>query len=204
MPDTLTPSRPPVAENGISVGGVAGPPPLTDQEQFDAAVNRDSRIVMQILAGVAVLAALVMSTVALVLASAKSTTNAPAPAATAAAVVAPVPSAAVAKPIDLKVIGASKLGPDGKKHDVFTKTEFAVKVGQPLKLRINNTDDVPHSITAPVAGVSLTIKPGTHTYRLIVTQAGRFQWFCIIPCDSDAHGWAMQTSGYMAGYITAT
>jgi hypothetical protein len=26
----------------------------------------------------------------------------------------------------------------------------------------------------------------------------------MIPCDSDAHGWAMQNPGFMSGYITAT
>jgi plastocyanin len=177
-----------------------------DQRQFDEAVNRKGKVVLEWLAGVGVVAALAMSMVALIQSGEKNeagVTTPPAPTAGAAAPAQPT-SLAAAKPIDLKIVGASKLGPDGKKHDVFTKTEFAVKVGQPLKLRINNTDDVPHSITAPVAGVNLTIKPGTHTYKLIVTQAGRFQWFCIIPCDSDAHGWAMQNPGFMAGYITAT
>jgi hypothetical protein len=28
----------------------------------------------------------------------------------------------------------------GTKHDVFTKTNFAVKLGQPMELRIDNTD----------------------------------------------------------------
>jgi len=112
-----------------------------------------------------------------------------------------VPSA---KTVSLEVVGGSKLGPDGKKHDAFTKTNFAVKVGQPLKLRIDNTDDVPHSITAPVPGVNITVQPGTHTYTLVVNQAGHFLWFCIIPCDSDANGWAMQHAGFMSGYITAS
>ena len=37
------------------------------------------------------------------------------------------------KTISFKVIPASKIGPDGIKHDAFTKTEFAVKVGQKLE-----------------------------------------------------------------------
>ncbi|MCW3069247.1 MAG: hypothetical protein JWL67_1872 [Solirubrobacterales bacterium] len=178
-----------------------------DQQQFDEAVNSKGKIVLEWLAGAGVVAALVMSMVALVqsgkgsettLAAQPAVGQAQAPSAVQA------PSTATTKPVDLKIIGASKLGPDGKKHDVFTKTEFAVKVGQPLKLRINNTDDVPHSITAPVAGLNITIQPGTHTYSLVITQAGKFQWFCIIPCDSDSHGWAMQNAGFMSGYITAT
>jgi heme/copper-type cytochrome/quinol oxidase subunit 2 len=108
------------------------------------------------------------------------------------------------EPVSLKIIGAYKVGPDGKKHDVFTKSEFAVHVGQPLTLKIDNTDDVPHSITSPVAGVNITIQPGVHEYKMTVNEKGRFQWFCVIPCDSDAKGWAMEHAGFMAGYITAT
>ena len=197
----------PASESPDSAGSGQSPRAQTeaiDQRQFDEAVSRKGKMVLEWLAGAGVVAALAMSMVALIQSGEKNEAVTTPPASTGAAATGQAPSVVPAKPIDLKVIGASKLGPDGKKHDVFTKTEFAVKVGQPLKLRINNTDDVPHSITAPVAGVNLTIKPGTHTYKLIVTQAGRFQWFCIIPCDSDAHGWAMQTPGFMAGYITAT
>lgn len=156
---------------------------------------------MQILAGVAVLAALVMSTVALVLASAKSTTNAPAVAATAAAVVAPVPSGA---PLNVTITGSNKLGSDGKMHDSFSKTNFAVKVGQPITLRVNNTDSSPHSITSAEAGVSIILLPGVHNYTFTVQKAGHFSWLCILTCDSGAAGWAMTHPGYMAGYITAT
>jgi plastocyanin len=201
MPSTLTPGSPSVAENGQPVGGAASQPALTDQEQFDAVVNRDSRIVMQILAGVAVLAALVMSTVALVLASAKSSANAPAVAATAAAVVAPVPGGA---PLNVTITGSNKLGSDGKMHDSFSKTNFAVKVGQPITLRVNNTDSSPHSITSAEAGVSVILLPGVHNYTFTVQKAGHFSWLCILTCDSGAAGWAMTHPGYMAGYITAT
>jgi hypothetical protein len=181
-----------------------------DQRDFDKAVDRTGKTLLEWLAGVGILAALTMSIIALAQSSgghpssmvARST---PTPAAPAAAVApAQAPSAVPTKTVTLEVIGGYKPGPDGKKHDAFTKTEFAVKVGQPLKLQINNTDDVPHSITAPVAGLNITIKPGTHTYTLVVTHAGRFQWFCITPCDTDANGWGMQNAGFMSGYITAT
>ena len=84
------------------------------------------------------------------------------------------------------------------------KTEFAVKVGQPIKLRIDNTDNQPHSITAPEANVNIIAMPGIHTYVLYVTKPGRYLWFCVFPCDSNANGWAMKHQGYMSGYITAT
>ena len=102
------------------------------------------------------------------------------------------------------MIPGGKLGPDGIMHDTFTQTEFAVKVGQKLDLKIDNTDEGEHSITSPEIGVNIIVKPGVHTYELVVKEKGRFSWFCVIPCDDTANGWAMQHAGYMAGYITAT
>jgi plastocyanin len=112
--------------------------------------------------------------------------------------------AAVPTAVKLKVIPSIKRGPDGKLHDAFTVTNFAVHVGQPVKLTIDNTDDQPHSITAPSAGVSIVAKPGVHSYTLLVEKSGRFLWYCAYPCDSDAHGWAMSHPGFMSGYITAS
>jgi heme/copper-type cytochrome/quinol oxidase subunit 2 len=176
-----------------------------DQRQFDEAVNNKGKVVLEWLAGAGILAAVLMSTVALiqsgehkeVLISSGNTTT-PTTSTSAAA------SKPALQPVSLKIVGAFKPGPDGKRHDAFTTTDFAVHVGQPLTLTIDNTDDVPHSITSPAAGVNITIQPGVHDYKLVVNEAGRFQWFCVIPCDSDAKGWAMEHAGFMAGYITAT
>ncbi len=187
----------PGAENGTT-------PPVSDQQKFDEVVDRDSRIVLGILGGIAVMAALIMSTVALVQSSNKAVTTVTK---TVAAVAVPgtTPAApAVAKPIELAIEGSSKKGPDGKMHDAFTKTEFAAEVGKPTELKITNKDDVPHSITSAEAGVNITVMPGTHTYAINATTKGKFEWVCIIPCDSDANGWAMTHPGYMAGYITVT
>jgi nitrous oxide reductase len=177
-----------------------------DQRQFDEAVNRNGKIVLQALAGAGIVAAFLMSMVALNQSGQRHEANvALQPAASQASPAAPAAAVRSAtKAVDVKVIGSYKTGPDGKKHDAFTRTEFAVKVGQPLTLKIDNTDNVPHSITSPVAGVNITVQPGVHSYSLIVSKAGRFQWYCMIPCDSDAHGWAMQNPGFMSGYITAT
>jgi hypothetical protein len=177
-----------------------------DQAEFDAAVNRDGKIVLEWLAGVGVVAALFMSIVALTQSSEHNTvtvtsgTAAPVTSATASSTTAGGPT----KTISLKVVAAGKLGPDKIMHDTFTKTEFAVKVGQKLDLKINNTDEGEHSITSPVLGVNIIIKPGVHTYEMIVKEKGRFSWFCVIPCDDTANGWAMQHAGYMGGFITAT
>lgn len=111
-----------------------------------------------------------------------------------------MPGSAGTPMIRLSVAGGNKLGPDGKMHDSFSQTNFAVKVGQPVLLRISNADSASHSITAPATGVSITVLPGVHTYSLVAATAGRFEWFCVLPCDP----WSMTHPGYMAGYITAT
>jgi membrane fusion protein, multidrug efflux system len=179
---------------------------IRDQEAFDESVDRGGRTVLEILAGVGIFAALLMSIVALNQSSEHNTVTV-----TSATAAPPASSAttgvgatAPAKLISLEVVAASKLGPDKIKHDTFTKTEFAVKVGQRLDLTINNTDEGEHSITSPQIGVNIVVKPGIHTYELVVKEKGRFSWFCLIPCDDHANGWAMQHAGYMSGYITAT
>jgi hypothetical protein len=100
----------------------------------------------------------------------------------------------------LTVSPGIKPGADGKLHDAFSVTNFYVHAGQAIKLVINNTDDAVHSIVAPGAGVSITVKPGTHTYTLLVRKAGRFEWFCGMPCDP----YSMAHDGYMRGFITAS
>jgi hypothetical protein len=176
--------------------------PPTDQERFDAEVIRKGRVVLQVLAGIGVFAALIMSSIALAVAGGHPATTTVFRAAPAipAAPVAAVPPVAAPQPISLSVAGGVKQGPDGKLHDAFSKTNFTVKVGQPILLRIDNKDDAPHSITAAGTGVNITVRPGVHTYRLVATKAGRFEWMCVLPCDP----WAMMHPGYMAGYITAT
>jgi hypothetical protein len=150
---------------------------------------------LKALAGAGLLAAVLMSTIALVQSSEKKEARA---AAQAAAQIAALPP--VAKMVALSVIAEYKPGPEGEKHDAFTTTEFAVQAGRPQELRIDNTDTVPHSITAPEAGINIVVMPGTRTYTLLVKRPGRFLWFCTFVCDE----WAMQHPGYMSGYITAS
>jgi hypothetical protein len=199
---------------------IADPSPSSEQEKFDAAVERNSNAALIVLAAVAIVAAVGMSTIALVRSSrtqpaaamAMPMTTAPAAATAMAgpmttaptAPTAPAAAAAPAAPIRLSVAGSNKLGPDGKMHDSFSKTDFVVKVGRPTRLRIDNADSSPHSITSTATGVSITVRPGVHTYTMVATRAGRFEWVCVLPCDSAAGGWAMTHPGYMAGYITAS
>ena len=172
------------------------------RRQFSTAHNGNGRIALEAIAGLGIVAALTMSAVALVNRGTETARATLSPA-EALASISPA-SLAAAKVVDTTIIPESKLGPDGIKHDAYTVTEFAVKVDQPLKLRIDNTDNQPHSITAPEANVSIIAMPGTHTYVLYVTKPGKYLWFCVFPCDSNAEGWAMKHRGYMSGYITAT
>jgi plastocyanin len=174
---------------------------VRDQAQFDEAVNRTGKHVLEWLAGAGILAAVVMSAVALIQSGQR---NQPAAAAQAPVALAAAPAPAAVQTLETKIAPGWKQGPDGKKHDAFTQTEFAVKVGDTVRLRVDNTDEGEHSITAPQLGVNILIKPGVHTYSFVVHRAGRFQWFCLVPCDDDSHGWAMRNSGFMSGYITAS
>jgi plastocyanin len=177
---------------------------MTDQE-LDQEVAKKGKVVLEVLAGVGILGAVLMSMVALVQSSAPrtfvETTVKPAAATVAAAptATAPTPTAA-ATVVSLKVIPEGKKGPEGTLHDEFTVTNFNVKVGQPVTLHIDNTDNTVHSITSAEAGVNIVVQPGIHNYTLTVSKAGKFEWNCAFPCDP----WAMAHPGYMAGYITAT
>jgi hypothetical protein len=164
------------------------------RQEFGAVAVR--RFALRALAGTAVLAALVMSLIALVRSGEREEARASSRYAVELAAENPPP----AKTVDLEIIAEHKPGPEGEKHDVFTTTEFFVAVGRPQEVRIDNTDSVPHSITSPEAGVNIVAMPGTHTYKLLVTHPGRFLWFCAFPCDE----WAMHHPGYMMGYITAS
>lgn len=184
---------------------------VRDQAEFDDTVVKTGKTVVEVFAGLGIFAALLMSIIALNQSSEHNTvtvtsgTSVAATGTTGSSSAAANTAAAVpAKVISLKIIPGSKLGPDKIKHDAFTKTEYAVKVGQTLDLKIDNTDEGEHSITSPVLGVNIVVKPGVHTYQIVVKEKGRFSWFCVIPCDDVANGWAMQHAGYMSGYITAT
>ena len=152
------------------------------------------------LAAAGILASLAMSAIALVNSrSGTAPSQSRAEVSTSSAV-----TTSTARVLPVKIMGSWKPGPDGKKHDAWTQTEFAVKVGKPLTLRIDNADGTPHSITSSDAGVSIIALPGVHDYQLLVKKRGRFFWRCYITCDTEAGGWAMTHPGYMSGYITAT
>lgn len=163
------------------------------QEAGRAAAGRFG---LKAVAGAGIAAAVAMSMVALVQSNERNEARAVSQAAAERAAAQPP----VASMVALSVIPEYKDGPEGEKHDAFTKTEFTVRAGQPQELRIDNTDEVPHSITSPGAGVNIIVMPGVHTYTLLVKHAGTYLWFCTFQCDE----WAMEHPGYMMGYITAS
>ncbi len=178
-----------------------------DQAEFDDTVVKTGKTVVEVVAGLGIFAALLMSIIALSQSSEHNTVtviSGTAVATTGGPGSVNAGAALPAKLISLKVIPGSKLGPDKIKHDAFTQTEYAVKVGQTLDLKIDNTDEGEHSITSPQIGVNIVVKPGIHTYQIVVKEKGKFSWFCVIPCDDTANGWAMQHAGYMSGFITAS
>jgi plastocyanin len=108
-------------------------------------------------------------------------------------------------------------GPDGATHDTFKLLNpQPVAVGQKVTLSFTNKDDAQHSFTAPDLGINVVVPgskdentPGTITYTFTASKAGKFRWYCAIPCDSDNDGWAMTADSngtdqenFMAGYIT--
>lgn len=162
-----------------------------DPEPVSATPNKASKITLAAMGATAVVLVLIGLDVALV-GGAQA-----APPRPVVHVVKMSGSTAVQPVVYLTVSPAVKPGPDGKLHDAFSVTNFDVRAGHPVKLVINNTDSAPHSITAPGAGVDIVIKPGVHTYSLLVRRTGRFEWFCKYPCDP----YAMSHAGYMRGYI---
>lgn len=156
-------------------------------------IERNKRALLA-LYGLGICAALLMSAIAL----ANSTKD---PATTAGSGAAQRVTASV---LAVTIRPEYKLGSDGKRHDAYSQTEFALHAGRALTLRIDNTDGQPHSITSATAGVNIVAMPGTHVYTLLVRTPGHYAWRCEFNCDTGANGWAMTHRGYMSGFITVS
>lgn len=110
--------------------------------------------------------------------------------------------------IYLTVLPGGKLGPDGKKHDAFSPSDFTLVQGVPVTITIYNFDNMKHSITNTDLGLNIQANPakkdgapGVTTFTFTPAKAGDFQWNCIDPCDLDNNQWSMSHSGYMTGTI---
>jgi heme/copper-type cytochrome/quinol oxidase subunit 2 len=126
------------------------------------------------------------------------------------------PRAAVV--LNYSIVGADdgNVGPDGKKHDTFVALNpMPIQAGQPVTISIKSTDEMPHSMTSPELGLNIMVPaakdgtPGTVDFTFTPAKPGVYRWYCAIPCDDDAHGWAMTPGakgfgqeGFMAGTIS--
>lgn len=154
--------------------------------------------------------AIILSVVAV---SASSSGNV-AQAAPVAAANSGVPSATavpVAKPEAVKLavktdVEHGRRGPDGKWHDAFLPADFTVHPGAQVTVTVTNYDSGQHTFTSPSLGVNAIIPGGgtlsaPHQMTFTFTapkKAGKYQWWCAVPCDP----WAMAHNEYMRGFVT--
>ncbi|HEY9723103.1 MAG TPA: hypothetical protein V6D47_13925 [Oscillatoriaceae cyanobacterium] len=95
-------------------------------------------------------------------------------------------------------------GPDGRNHDAFVPSSFAVTAGQPVHLVVINEDEGPHTISPdnPHAGfgpflvrpgkqVGNEVQPVTSTFDFTPSHKGAFRWHCEAVCDGGGGHWAM-------------
>lgn len=119
-------------------------------------------------------------------------------------------TAPLAKPETIKLAVKAddehgRLGPDGKWHDAFLPADFTVRPGAKVTVTVTNYDGGAHSFTSPALRVNAVVAAGSmqHPHQTTFTftapkQAGRYAWWCAMPCDP----WAMAHDGYMRGYVT--
>jgi plastocyanin len=98
-------------------------------------------------------------------------------------------------------------GPDGSWHDAVLPADFSVKAGSMVRVTVYNYDEGEHTFTAPGLGADVTIAAGSEAKPAVTTftfrapqKAGRYEWFCALPCDP----WAMNQDGFMRGEVSVT
>ncbi len=111
---------------------------------------------------------------------------------------------------DVKVVVKSdeehgKMGSDGNWHDAFLPADFSVKPGATVRVTVYNYDEGEHSFTSSGLGTNVTIAAGSEAKPAVTTftfrapqRAGRYTWYCALPCDP----WAMSHNGFMRGYVS--
>lgn len=122
-------------------------------------------------------------------------------------VVAPVNQDEVA----MTVLPGTKLGPDGKMHDIFSTADLNIVKGIPTKVTVYNYDDGDHDFVASDLGLKVPIpgskkkgEPSVTTFTITAPKTGDFHWLCDVKCDGEAQGWAMSHDGFMAGIVHVT
>lgn len=110
--------------------------------------------------------------------------------------------------VAMTVLPGTKLGPDGKMHDIFSTANLNIVKGVPTKVTVYNYDDGAHDFVASDLGLNVQIpgatkkgQPSVTTFTITAQKAGDFHWLCNVQCDGEAQGWAMSNDGYMAGMV---
>lgn len=113
--------------------------------------------------------------------------------------------------VAMTVLPGTKLGPDGKMHDIFSTANLNIVKGISTKVTVYNYDDGAHDIVASDLGLKVQIpgstkkgEPSVTTFTITAPKTGDFHWLCDVACDTDAKGWAMSQDGFMAGMIHVT
>jgi plastocyanin len=185
-----------------------------DSEDRPATVRQDQswRDWMMIGLGVSVVLsifAMVVAIAALVSSNSHSATTASAPSGSASAAASQVVRTPKPEYLTIAVKADDehgRRGPDGKWHDAFLPADFTVHAGHKVTITVNNYDGGAHTFTSPAMGVNAIIPgggslgtPHTMTFTFTApTKAGKYAWWCAVPCDP----WAMAHDGYMRGFVT--
>ena len=185
-------------------------PPDTTDDRRDRA-SRDWMKIAIGLVGLLSLTAIILSVFALAASNSGTNASAAAPA-TESAGGSALGSAAAPLPAPQTInVGVKaddehgRLGPDGKWHDAFLPADFKVHPGAKVTVTVENYDGGAHTFTSPSLAVNATLPGGSlsHPHQTTFTftapkKAGRYAWWCAMPCDP----WAMSHDGYMRGYVT--
>jgi plastocyanin len=163
------------------------------------------------LVGLLSLTAIILSVFALAASNSGTNASAAAPATVSAggsalgSAAAPLPAPQTIKVAVKADDEHGRLGPDGKWHDAFLPADFKVHPGAKVTVTVENYDGGAHTFTSPSLAVNATLPAGSlsHPHQTTFTftapkKAGRYAWWCAMPCDP----WAMSHDGYMRGYVT--
>ena len=105
-------------------------------------------------------------------------------------------------------------GPDGQRHDFARPTMVHIDYPATLALKVVNHDRKRHALRAPALGLDAVAEPSDGSapkvafFSVSVPGRGTYRWYCYVPCDQEAGGWAMQVGprgpardDFMAGYF---